>query len=247
MTNDSRAQHEVIVTLLTVALPSRRWSGPTSRTRAVHFRKRGAALEDGEPSPRNAPLQMAWVAITSLHGSRPRRLRLDRLADGAARTASAAARARTRWASRPTPAKALQIQVIAQQWVWTFRYPAYGGVETPTLEIPVNRCPEFHVTSLDVVHSFWAHPARCQGGRGARCRQRRIRDPADRTGSFQVRCNELCGLWHGQMNTTGQVVGAERLQAVDHPARRRSTPESPSSCRPTRRPTTHNHQETLST
>jgi cytochrome c oxidase subunit 2 len=46
--------------------------------------------------------------------------------------------------------------VIGQQWLWTFRYPTYGGVETTKLELPVNREIEFHVTSLDVVHSFWA-------------------------------------------------------------------------------------------
>ena len=27
-----------------------------------------------------------------------------------------------------------------------------------------------------------------------------------KTQSFQVRCAELCGLWHGHMNTTGQVM-----------------------------------------
>ena len=27
--------------------------------------------------------------------------------------------------------KALQVQVIAQQWAFTYRYPQYGGVETP--------------------------------------------------------------------------------------------------------------------
>ena len=31
-----------------------------------------------------------------------------------------------------------------------------------------------------------------------------------KTGSFQVRCAELCGLWHGHMNTTGRVVDAGR-------------------------------------
>jgi len=33
--------------------------------------------------------------------------------------------------------KALQVQVIAQQWQFTYRYPAYGGVETPHLELPI--------------------------------------------------------------------------------------------------------------
>ena len=50
----------------------------------------------------------------------------------------------------------LPVQVIAQQWEFTYRYPTYGGVETAHLELPVDQQVEFHVTSLDVIHSFWA-------------------------------------------------------------------------------------------
>ena len=35
--------------------------------------------------------------------------------------------------------------------------PGYGGVETPSLELPADTLVEFHVTSLDVIHSFWAY------------------------------------------------------------------------------------------
>ena len=77
-------------------------------------------------------------------------------ADSSAPAAPAAARGRTRSPSRPAPRNAMQIQVIGQQWLWTFRYPGYGGVETTALELPVSRLVEFHVTSLDVMHSFWA-------------------------------------------------------------------------------------------
>ena len=51
-------------------------------------------------------------------------------------------------------APALQVQVIGQQWAWTFRYPGYGGVETPQLALPAGRLVELHVTSLDVNHSL---------------------------------------------------------------------------------------------
>ena len=48
----------------------------------------------------------------------------------------------------------LEVQVIAQQWWFTYRYPAYGGIETAQLVLPVNQKIEFNVTSLDVTHSF---------------------------------------------------------------------------------------------
>src|SRR5207302_2845570 len=51
----------------------------------------------------------------------------------------------------------LPVQVIAQEWTFTYRYPTYGGVETPHLVLPEGRTVELHVTSLDVIHSFWAY------------------------------------------------------------------------------------------
>ena len=57
----------------------------------------------------------------------------------------------------PTSKDVLQIQVIGQQWKWTYRYPTFGGFETNQLVIPVDTTVAFHVTSLDVIHCFWAY------------------------------------------------------------------------------------------
>ena len=38
----------------------------------------------------------------------------------------------------PNTNTTLQVQVIGQQWEWTFRYPSYGGVETPHLVLPAD-------------------------------------------------------------------------------------------------------------
>ena len=51
----------------------------------------------------------------------------------------------------------LPVQVIGQQWEFTYRYPTYGGVETAQLVLPAGQEVAFHVTSLDVIHSFWAY------------------------------------------------------------------------------------------
>ncbi len=63
----------------------------------------------------------------------------------------------------------LPVQVIAQQWEFTYRYPSFGGIETAHLELPVNHEVEFHVTSLDVIHSFWAPKLGDQSRRQSRC------------------------------------------------------------------------------
>ena len=57
----------------------------------------------------------------------------------------------------PTSAHILPVQVIGQQWKFTYRYPTFGGFETSQLVLPVDTTIEFHVTSLDVIHSFWAY------------------------------------------------------------------------------------------
>ena len=57
----------------------------------------------------------------------------------------------------PTSKTILPIQVIGQQWKFTYRYPTFGGFETDQLVVPDNTTIEFNVTSLDVIHSFWAY------------------------------------------------------------------------------------------
>ena len=100
---------------------------------------------------------------------------------------------------------ALPVQVIGQQWLWTFRYPTYGGVESPKLAIPEHRLVALHVTSLDVNHSFWAYQLGVKADAVPGVDNIAYVD-ANRTGVFTIRCAELCGLWHGNMFTKGQVL-----------------------------------------
>jgi cytochrome c oxidase subunit II len=99
----------------------------------------------------------------------------------------------------------LQVQVIAQQWKFNYRWPAYGGVETPTLDIPADTTIEFHVTSLDVIHSFWAYQlgVKADANPGVdNVAYVTTKSPM----TFEVHCAELCGVWHGYMYDTGHVV-----------------------------------------
>jgi cytochrome c oxidase subunit II len=99
----------------------------------------------------------------------------------------------------------MQVQVIAQQWAFTYRWPGYGGVETPHLVLPVDQKVEMHVTSLDVIHSFWAHALGIKADANPGVDNIVYVQPK-KTGSFDIRCAELCGLFHGQMFDTGQIV-----------------------------------------
>jgi len=111
-------------------------------------------------------------------------------------------------ASLPQPASPsdpLEVQVIAQQWFFTYRYPTYGGVETAQLVLPVGQKIQFHITSLDVVHSWWFYAL------GVKADAVPLNDNVftvtpTQSGTYRVQCSELCGLWHGNMFADDAMV-----------------------------------------
>lgn len=124
----------------------------------------------------------------------------------------------------PSPAfepdgEAIPVQVIAQQWEFTYRYPTYGGIETAHLELPVGRQAEFHVTSLDVIHSFWAPKIGVKADANPGVDNIAYTEPTEE-GGFEIHCSELCGLWHGYMFDTGQVVSDAAFEAWIHAQQR---------------------------
>jgi cytochrome c oxidase subunit 2 len=113
---------------------------------------------------------------------------------------------------KPTAAHILPIQVIAQQWTFTYRYPTYGGFESTKLMVPVDTSIAFHVTSLDVIHSFWAYQLSIKADANPQVDNVAF-TTTNHTGGFTVRCSELCGLWHGAMFNYGQVVSRSAFQS----------------------------------
>ncbi|HXB49483.1 MAG TPA: cytochrome c oxidase subunit II [Streptosporangiaceae bacterium] len=109
----------------------------------------------------------------------------------------------TSWS--PNSNNVLQVQVIGQQWAWTFRYPQFGGFETTQLALPLNQPVQFNVTSLDVIHSFWAYTLGVKADANPGVNNVAYTTPTT-LGQFQVRCAELCGIWHGAMFDTGEVL-----------------------------------------
>jgi cytochrome c oxidase subunit 2 len=106
----------------------------------------------------------------------------------------------------------LQVQVIGQQWQFTYRYPSLGGLESNQLVLPENTDVELHVTSLDVIHSFWAYElgVKADANPGSdNVAFVKTKGPE----TFHVRCAELCGLWHGYMYNNGRVVSSAQFQS----------------------------------
>jgi len=113
----------------------------------------------------------------------------------------------------PTSHTVLPIQVIAQQWKFTYRYPTFGGFETNELEIPADTTIAFHVTSLDVIHDFWAYQLGVKADANPDYDNVAFTTTTNQTGSFTVRCDELCGLWHGAMFNFGKVVSKTQFMS----------------------------------
>jgi cytochrome c oxidase subunit II len=106
----------------------------------------------------------------------------------------------------------LEVQVIGQQWVWTYRYPQFGGMESTELYLPVDTPVTFHVTSLDVIHSFWAYQLGVKADANPQV-DNVAYVTAKQLGGFTVRCNELCGIWHGAMYNYGDVVSPSAFES----------------------------------
>ncbi len=180
---------------------------------AIAFRRAGPELVDGPPMLGNTPIQIVWIAgsailvlvlaligITSLANSNVAQ------AIGASGRSIGQSGGQTGSGTAGGSGSELHVQVIGQQWYFTYRYQDYGGIETTHLYLPVDRPVELHVTSLDVVHSFWAYQlgVKADANLGV---DNIIHVTPQKVGSFQVRCAELCGIWHGGMaDSSGKVV-----------------------------------------
>jgi cytochrome c oxidase subunit 2 len=112
----------------------------------------------------------------------------------------------------PASKTILPIQVIGQQWKFTYRYPTFGGFETDQLVIPDNTSIQFNVTSLDVIHSFWAYQLGVKADANPNYNNVAYAT-TQQLGSFTVRCAELCGIWHGAMYNSGQVVTPQQFES----------------------------------
>jgi cytochrome c oxidase subunit 2 len=165
------------------------------------FRERdlNGPVLDGPPITGNSSVQMWWLIVTTS-------LVLFLAAFGSVRLLEDGSGGGQGPSPLSVPAgKTLQVQVIAQQWQFTYRYPGYGGIETPNLVIPAHTLVEFHVTSLDVVHSFWAYQLGVKAD--ANPGEDNIAYVTTKSPmNFEVHCAELCGVWHGYMFDSGKVV-----------------------------------------
>jgi cytochrome c oxidase subunit II len=174
----------------------------------INWRYRPGDEEDGPPIHGNAKIQATWIGATAV-------IVLGLFVFGTVELivpAGAGAGEGPQPIWKPNATNMLEVQVIGQQWAFSYRYPQFGGMETSTLVLPDNRTVEFHVTSLDVIHSFWPYKLGVKADANPGVDNVAYTKPQE-LGTFRVQCNELCGLWHGAMFDYGHVVTPAAFQA----------------------------------
>jgi len=118
------------------------------------------------------------------------------------------------------------VTVVGQQWSWTFNYNlgyeeeqksyeqvgsdevVYEGGTTadrPTLWLVKDKSVKIHLTSPDVIHSFWV-PGFLFKMDVVPGRANNFVVTPTRTGTFDGRCAELCGVYHSRMLFNVKVV-----------------------------------------
>ena len=175
----------------------------------IAWRHREGDDEDGPPIHGNTRVQVTWIAVTTVIVLFLAGFGTWELANKHAAGAGAGEGPSAIWTAS---GDVLQVQVIAQQWRFTYRYPQFGGFETTNLVLPVGRPVQFNVTSLDVIHSFWAYQLGVKADANPGVNNIAYTTPTQ-LGEVTVRCAELCGLWHGAMFNYGKVVSVSAFQA----------------------------------
>src|SRR5213078_1668736 len=160
------------------------------------YRAKPGDESDGEPIHGNTKLEITWTVIPTvivLFGAVYSWIVLGNIETKAA--------------------DALPINVTAQQYKWTFNYPQANGKEVSSNElvVPDGRQLQLHLTSLDVVHSFWVPEWRIKrdvvpSGPGGNDIDNDVVVTPDRVGTYNVVCTELCGFGHATMRAPVKVV-----------------------------------------
>jgi cytochrome c oxidase subunit 2 len=154
----------------------------------VKFRAREDDDSDGPPIHGHTGLEIAWTAVPA-----------------ALVTAIAIVSAVVLARNGDAGSNPLRVDVVAQQFAWSFSYPQQNGLTSGHLRLPLGRTVELHFTARDVIHSFWV-PQFGQKQDTVPGLEPTLVITPKKLGTFPVICTELCGLGHALMRTQAIVM-----------------------------------------
>ncbi|MFC0410680.1 cytochrome c oxidase subunit II [Roseomonas elaeocarpi] len=154
---------------------------------AIRYR-RGSSAKRGElPELLKKEVEIGWTFATLL-------LALFIFAWGSSTQLSA---------DKPEP-NAIEIHVVAKQWMWKVRH-ANGAGEIDALHVPRGEQVRLIMTSQDVIHSFFVPQFRVKQD-VLPGRLTELRFTPTRAGTYNLFCAEYCGTLHAKMGGTVTVM-----------------------------------------
>jgi cytochrome c oxidase subunit II len=154
----------------------------------LKFRVREDDFEDGPPVHGHTGLEITWTAIPFALVT-------------AIAIVSAIVLSRNDAQAKDT----LRIDVVAQQFAFTFSYPDANNATSPVLRLPEGRSVELYMKSLDVIHSVFV-PQFSQKEDVVPGLVTQLHITPTRLGTFPLECTELCGLGHSLMRSQAIVM-----------------------------------------
>ena len=158
------------------------------------FRRKPDDDTDGPPIHGHTGLEIVWTAIPTVLV-----------------TAIAIVSAVVLAKNDAAGANPLRVDVIAQQFAWTYSYPQYGNKKSAVLRLPVHRSVVLRMTSKDVIHSFWVPEFRQKQDLVPGIHPTLHVTPT-RIGTYPVICTELCGLGHALMRSRTVVMAPDAFR-----------------------------------
>lgn len=110
------------------------------------------------------------------------------------------------------PPEAVEVVVVAEQWDYSFRYPAANATSEDELVLPTGQPVHIYVTSDDVLHSFHVPELGLKQdifpGQYNLLRTRLVDE-----GEHRLYCAQFCGNGHAGMVESVRVVGPAEFDA----------------------------------
>jgi cytochrome c oxidase subunit II len=154
----------------------------------IRFRVQEDDFEDGPPVHGHTGLEITWTAIPFVLVT-------------AIAIVSAIVLSRNDAQAKDT----LRIDVVAQQFAFTFSYPDANNATSPVLRLPEGRSVELYMRSLDVIHSVFV-PQFSQKEDVVPGLVTQLHITPTKLGTFPLECTELCGLGHSLMRSQAIVM-----------------------------------------
>jgi cytochrome c oxidase subunit 2 len=109
------------------------------------------------------------------------------------------------------PEDPLEVNVIAQQFAWTFKYPEQDITLSNRLVLPSQKGIQFQIESKDVIHSFYVPSFRMKQDAVPGLTTIMNISKITKTGEYSVKCTQLCGVGHYRMNAKLYVIPSKKF------------------------------------